>query len=159
MSFADNLRNNYQSQSESSNDEWFRKREVKEIIYAVEAEALKVSHHATSLEGYLCSDYEGGYSIGNANPDVYLYKDANYLKYEEAIDNFNHATLHAAWSEDLKSKIFKDVESGLKTRGFKNIIIRAEDKATSLVTGVTSLFLVDIKKKFAGFSVYIKVSW
>jgi hypothetical protein len=154
MTFADGLRDNYCS----SDEEWAVNHIVKEITYAVMAAAHVASTHATSLEGYLSLNHEGGYAVVANNPSIYLYKDANYLKYEKSIDTLNSATPHAPWSMEFRDKIFNRAQAELKKLGFKNISISAEDKTVPLTTRVT-MFNTDVKKKFLGFSIHISVSW
>ena len=148
MSFADQLRNNYQV---SDNKPLY----INCIVSCVKDKAFEVSRTSRTVCGYAGHGYEN-WELGN-NPFLYLY-ETNFGRYEKAIKTFYHYNIYMYNIND-RDFIVKKVTSDLEKEGFCNVIVRAEETKKSFKIGTTEFLGRTKTIEYPAFKIYISVSW
>ena len=148
MSFADQLRNNYQS---VDNKPLY----INSIISCVRDKASEVSKTSRTVSGYAGHGYED-WELGN-NPVLYLY-ETNFGKYEKAIKHFQIHPIYMYNAQD-RNMIVEQVRSALLQDGFHNVIVRAEETQKSFKIGVTEFMHRNKTVEYPAFKIYVSVSW
>lgn len=148
MSFADQLRNNYQS---VDNKPLY----INNIIACVRNKASEVSKISRTVSGYAGHGYED-WELGN-NPVLYLY-ETNLSKYEKAIKYYHIGNIYMYNTQD-RDMIVEKVKIALVNDGFHNVIVRAEETMKSFKIGHTEFLHRDKTVEYPAFKIYVSVSW
>ena len=159
MTFAEQMRNNYQPGPVLSEEE---KREngtadylIMSTVYAVKEQCRKISAQARSLEGYYCFNYDEHY-IGKDYPYTVFYKN-DYCRDRGPIDHFNPG--QSCLPHAHRDRVIAGVRNELNRLGFRQVDVHAEDVMGSLHVGHTSFLLRPKYKAFPAFRICVKVSW
>ena len=161
MSFADQLRQNYQPAAAST--EASRERQTAlglagTIVYCVRQQCQKISRQARSLEGYYCFNYDEHY-IGKDYPVVILPTEhAEGVK--PLIDHFDHYYRAASWlSRGSVDLLVATVRSELGKLGFRSLTVRAENVQTRVTVGYTEFLKRNKYREVPAWRIFVSVTW
>lgn len=159
MSFADELRKNYQTGNAPAEEVKTAQYLTGSIVSAVTNACQKISKHSRSLEGYYKFNYDE-HTIVKADdfPKVFFYKE-HLGKYSvSTLIHFNHnhdSYLNIA----CKNLIVENTRRELVKLGFSSVTVRAEEIPAPLKVGHTEFLVREKYHHFPAFRIYVKVSW
>ena len=152
MSFADQLRKNYEGPKPSD-----KKLYIKEITEAARDAASKASRNSKTVSGYFCKGYED-YIIDPQNAELFLYKaDLGYRAH--LIKGFWPNIEQAMFTPQERSQIVETVRKTLEKDGFSTVIVRAEDTKRPVQYGHTEILHKPKTKDFPAFKIFISLAW
>lgn len=159
MSFADDLRNNYQPNNTIREKEEYKSDYIiRSIVLCTKKKCKEVSKNSRLLSGFFCSDYDGDFYIGNDAPRIFIYDNISEEK-KRIIKHFEGGFGKQYWSKESRDRIVENTKNELIKLGFRKVTVRAEEILTPVLVGYTEFLHRDKYEKFSSFRIFISVSW
>lgn len=159
MSFAEELAKNYGTKTINTKKDNEIRSLVENLIFTIKDECKKASGSARSIEGYYCmGPCDTPNYIGTAQKYAYkLFYEGHFGREEGAILK-HHPGILAVNHAD-KVRMIQEIEAEVKTLGFRNFSICAEDYEEKVMVGYTEFLRRNKFKTVPAFRIYIKVQW
>ena len=152
MSFADELRRNYEGPKPPSKNLY-----IKEIVKAAKDAACRESRNAKSLSGYFTQDFDE-YDVGEGEVQLFMYQTK--LGYKDAmVKGFWPNIEQCMFTPQERSCIVENVRQALEKEGFATVIVRAEDTHRLVKYGHTEFLHREKKMKIPAFKIFISLTW
>ncbi len=154
MSFADQLRNNYNPDTEQSLKERRMQYTVYDVTQAIKTTCNHISDRSRVLAGY----YEEGYDMPIIRPvksntvTMFLLDSDVLRKQKEAVRD---VVFSVRDQEELISRIRREVQK----MGFSTMEVRAEACESRRKVGYTTFLAREKYVNFPAFCIYFKVTW
>ena len=152
MSFADNLRKNYEGPKRPSKNLY-----IDQIVSAAKQAASEVSRNAKSVAGYFYEGYDGP-EINKSNYKYFLYK-SELGRRAHLIKGFWPNIEQAMYTAQEKSLVVESVRVALLKEGFNTVTVRAEDFNHPVKYGHSEFLHRELFQDFPAFKIFISLTW